>query len=482
MTVAARRIQEGLGVKGLPVAAIFAAAVLALAIVLAGAARWNLGVPLLGAAVAAVGVLASIRWPLLPLYAMVALIPIEEAVVIGPFGTLSRYMEILFILVYGLPRIGRLAISAMPAAGWGYVVWATMSLAWAINPEGTLEALPVLWLLFAMAIIVAAAVVDRPTIVRPILWVYSISATVTAVIGILDYLRGTLVAPDRIAAIQGQDPAHYAALLLPAMVFSLFELMNGRMMLLAGSIALLSTLGIIVSGTRGAWVAAGVVAALYLFPRLGPGRRILAVLLLLVLGAVSVQVPGVSALIADRADTAISSGGAGRTDIWIVGLSIYESTPLTGVGFSNFPDAYTPERVRAADIETIAPWRGAFRDPHNLAVGTLGELGTVGLIVLICFLGPLLIRSGWGPEADVVQACLASLVVMAMFLDVFLRKEIWLMIGISCGLAWLARHAKERGLPGRPAPVEPAIPRGPIDRRRRLTVPSATGSVPPAAG
>jgi O-antigen ligase len=165
-----------------------------------------------------------------------------------------------------------------------------------------------------MALIVAAAVVERPAIVRPMLWIYSLSAAVTAIIGIVEYLQGTLVAPDRIAAIQGQDPAHYAALLMPALVFSVFELMNGRMVPVAGAIAFVSTLGVIVSGTRGAWVAAGVVGALYLFPRLGPGRRILAVMLLLVLGLASLQVPGVSSLINDRADDAISSGGpVGRT-------------------------------------------------------------------------------------------------------------------------------------------------------------------------
>jgi hypothetical protein len=152
----------------------------ALALALAAAARWNLGLPLLGAAVAAVGVLASMRWPLLPLYAMVALIPIEEAVVIGPLGSLSRYAEILFILVYGVPRIGRLTISAMPAAGWGYAIWATMSIAWATNVDSTVAEIPVLWLLFAMAVIVAAAVVERPSIVRPLLWIYSCSAAVTA--------------------------------------------------------------------------------------------------------------------------------------------------------------------------------------------------------------------------------------------------------------------------------------------------------------
>jgi hypothetical protein len=55
-------------------------------------------------------------------------------------------MEILFILVYGVPRLGRLTIfgRCRPPAGVRHL--ATLSVAWAINPAGTLDELPVLWL------------------------------------------------------------------------------------------------------------------------------------------------------------------------------------------------------------------------------------------------------------------------------------------------------------------------------------------------
>jgi O-antigen ligase len=126
---------------------------------------------------------------------------------------------------------------------------------------------------------------------------------------------------------------------------------------------------------------------------------------------------------------------------------------VTGVGFADFSAAYTPERIRETDVEIIAPWRPAFRDPHNLIIGTLGELGTVGLIVLAAFLLPHLLRRGWGPDAAVVQAAFAAMIVMAMFLDLLNRKEIWLLIGISWGLAWLARRPVETGLGLEPASV-----------------------------
>ena len=306
MTLAARRVQEGLGVRGWAAIAVFGAGFVVLAMALAGAARWNLGLPLLGAAVAAVGVLASIRWPLLPLYAMVGPDPDRGS---------RRHRTVRDAQpLHGDPVPPRLRSPATRSSddlrdarrrlGLRHLGDAQPRLGDQPNGHARHAAGPV------AALRDGAdrrggrgrAPGDRP----PDALDLSLSAAVTAVIGIAEYLQGTLVAPDRISAIQGQDPAHYAALLLPALVFSLFELMNGRMVPVAGAIAFLCTLGIIVSGTRGAWVAAAVVGGLYLFPRLGPGRRILAVMLLLVLGTASLQIPGVSSLIADRADDAIS--------------------------------------------------------------------------------------------------------------------------------------------------------------------------------
>src|SRR3990172_9182333 len=51
------------------------------------------------AALALMGVV-SLRWPLLPLIALAALIPIETVLVFGGFGTLSRLAGILFAVAY----------------------------------------------------------------------------------------------------------------------------------------------------------------------------------------------------------------------------------------------------------------------------------------------------------------------------------------------------------------------------------------------
>ena len=149
---------------------------------------------------------------------------------------------------------------------------------------------------------------------------------------------------------------------------------------------------------------------------------------------------------AQRAETALTSGGAGRTDIWAVGVTIYSSAPVLGVGFANFSIAYTQDAVRASDVRT---WNYLEQlGPHNLAIGTLIELGPIGLGLLALFVLPFMLRRGWGPDAAMIQAALASLLTLALFLDILSnRKQLWLIIGLAAGLAYVRdrRRAAQAG-------------------------------------
>jgi exopolysaccharide production protein ExoQ len=392
----------------------------------------------LGSVILAITALIGFRWPLVPLIAFAALIPIEEVVVIDGFGTLSRVAGILFAATYAAPRLGSLKLAAMPPAGWAFLAWAVISLGWAVNPGVAGARLPTLLQLFIIAFLIADFVVHRPTIVRPVLWAYSLSAAASALIGVQFYVaQGHATA--RSIAIQGQDPAQFAAVLLPALVFGLYETINGSRRILGGAIAFLATAGIVVSGTRGAWVACAVVILLIVLPQLTPRRRVMLLATITALVAIVFQLPGIADLVVERSANAISTGGAGRTDIWTVGLTIFSSAPLTGVGYANFGVAFTPEVIRASGVGW--DWLNrAGAGSHNVVMATLIELGAIGLLLLVRFLGPLVLRRGWGPNALTLQAALASLLTAALFLDILAdRKQVWLVIGLAAGLAYLAR-------------------------------------------
>ncbi len=390
------------------------------------------------AAAALLALLVGLRWPVLPLLVFVAVIPIEEVVKVGDVGTMSKVAGVAFALTYAVPRLGRLKLAAMPLAGWAYIGWALLSLGWAKSPATSMSELPTLVQLFIVAILIADFVVHRPANVRLILWVYTVSATITSVIGIIAYVLGNFANGARVSAFQDQDVAQFAALLLPAMIFSLHEIARRRVLPISMATALITATGIILSGTRGAWVSSAIIFVLFILPQVRPSRRIGALVLAVLAIVAVIQLPGVADLVAERTALAVSTGGAGRTDIWTVGLRIIESSPLTGVGFANFPLAYSPQFVLDAGV---TGYTSASYGPHSILIGTLGELGIVGLLLLASFLVPLIVRRGFGPEATTVRSMLASLAIAALFLDVVSnRKQVWLMIGIAAGLAYLAER------------------------------------------
>ena len=142
------------------------------------------------------------------------------------------------------------------------------------------------------------------------------------------------------------------------------------------------------------WIACVVVILFVLLPQLSARRRVIVLAAIAAVAVAVYQVPGVAELIAERSGNAVSSGGAGRTDIWSVGLAIFEHSPVAGVGYANFPVAFTTQVIRDAGLgwNLLAdPGRGS----HNIIVATAVELGVVGLVLLVAFLGPLVVRRGW---------------------------------------------------------------------------------------
>ena len=461
LTTPAARVGSALRVEPRTAAALIAGGLVILPLALIAGTRLG-QLPLMAVAVVggAAGLLA-LRWPLIGLLAFAFLIPIEEVTLVGGTATLSRLAGLAFAATYALPRLATLRLGVIRPPGWAFVAWAFLSLAWAIDPATSWTELPTLLQLFVIAVLIGDFVTREPSIVRPVLFAYSLSASATAVLGIVTYVTG--LGPDvRAAALQGQNPGQFAAVLVPAFAFGFNEVVSGKQRAAGGAIAMLTFLGVLVSGSRGAWLAIAVIPLLVL-PNLSP-RRIATVLALgAVLLVVAYQVPGVSDLVTDRADTAVSSGGAGRTSIWAAGLVIYSSSPAVGVGYANFPLAFTPD-VRNAAGSTSYLHTGL--GPHNLVVGTLAELGPVGLVLLGLFVLPLVVNRGWGPEADTLRAALAALLVLTLTVDIFgNRKQVWLMIGLAAGLQYLARReAAARAAPGQ---ASGAMGGRPFDRLRR---------------
>ena len=72
----------------------------------------------------------------------------------------------------------------------------------------------------------------------------------------------------------------------------------------------------------------------------------------------------------------VSAKGA-RSDVYRVAINGFEAQPLTGGGAGSFEVRYARER----DVDVKS------RDAHSLPLETLGELGAVGMLLLLAFIG-----------------------------------------------------------------------------------------------
>lgn len=394
--------------------------------------------------------LIGLRSPILVLALFAALVPIEDALNFSGVGTASRVVGIVFAVAYVVNRRQLPRLSVMPVAGWAFVLWAVASGLWALDFVAWSGAIPTLVQMLVLALLVGDLVLRDPPAARKVMWAYSASAVVTVfLLVVAPSQTGGLAGVSRLAAFSGQDPAEFSAVLLPAFLFLVYEAPRAASRRDAARIAALLILagagllvwGALESGTRSALVGLGVGLAAMTATGTGYRNGRLAVAAVGLVGAgAALLAPGVVDSVMVRLSNAVTTGGSGREDIWAVGATIFGQHPLVGVGYANFPSAFTPAMIQISNVPGLQPdalYNG--RDPHSILVGTAAELGIVGIVLLGLFLWSVLsVRSSVGLW-PFVRAAVIAMLAQAMFLTLLDRKQLWLILGMGIGLAAAAR-------------------------------------------
>jgi O-antigen ligase len=390
---------------------------------------------LAAAAAAGAAVLAfAVRRPLPLLLVYIAAIPFENAGPLEIVGSTTKIVGLAFAAAYLLHRGRSLRLGLPGFWGWALIIWIAASPLWAVDRSSAFSLALTQVQLFAITVLVADLVRQRSETTQLIAWTYTVSATVTGAIGIVNYLVNRSALPDgRAEAFAGQGAPQLAAMLVPAFLWCAWIALR-RVSLLAIVCGWISGLAIIVSGTRSAWVAVAAAFLLAFLPRLSAPRRRLLIGAIL-LGSVTLLVlPGVGDVLVERTATAIASGGTGRTAIWAVGLESVPDHPLMGIGFGQFPTVITPENVRSIALPVQTDVVDAPIGPHNLVVGTIVELGVVGVLLLFGFAWRLLGSAAEWDPAFAVQSIVLAFAVQSLFLGIFNLKQVWLFIGLALGL------------------------------------------------
>lgn len=418
--------------------------------VVAAAVAVPFGWQVVGIAVAAFAVPAilfiGVKYPIVALMLYAALIPFEDAVQVAGLGTLAKAAGLVFAGCYVLARGSKISFRTMPLPLWLWVAWSFLSLLWSINRDSSLFSLWMFAQQLVMAVLVADIVSSDIKVVSKVLWPYAVASVVTSVIGLLS---GALSDLTRAAAFQGQDQAMFAAALIPGFLFLLWRAMDrevsavGR--LLSVLLLLVPLTAIIASGTRSAWVGilVGSIALLASQAKRGLVTTLgfVAVGLYLVLA----QIPQLSDFMLDRLGTAVSSGGAGRVDIWRVGLTIFQDSPIFGVGAGNFPDAFTLDAIlRTSGVDPWGSWLYDGRGSHNVFLGIAAETGLIGLLLFVWLSWCIVKTASKSGVGAVLFSIVAAYLAQSLFLDILLRKWFWLTAAILFGFAhWSKKNAEQ---------------------------------------
>lgn len=387
----------------------------------------TIGPPLLYAAV-----MAPIVFPL---GAYVLLVPLDGLLDTGALGTVTKLLGALTagaLLLYML-RCKR-AIEPPRASAWWLLLylWTTASLFWAIDTQTAEQALPTVLELFGLYIVVAMFPITNSGL-RSIVNMTIAGSAIAAVYAVYFFhtAAGQAAAANSRLFLSTDsgviNPDHLAAaMVLPVALACIAVIYNRNLLIrlacLASVAAMLWTVDL--SSSRGGAVAVAA-AILYLLIRdrhrlvLGTGLGALVALVLATSGQSLIQ----------RFATASVNGGAGRTDIWHVGLLAFKEHWLFGAGYANFPFAYDAAFIRVPEL-FYTKWH---RASHDIVLNTAVELGAIGLLLLICAWGShFRLLSFVKPDHHLyplrlaLEAAIVGLFIAGLFADIMTMKYAWM--------------------------------------------------------
>jgi O-antigen ligase len=335
---------------------------------------------------------------------------------------------------------------------------AVVTAVWSVSPEDSFTGLFILASLVVLFVVVALSPVDRRA-VRLTETGLLIGGLVASAYGVGQALTGTLPASEEAGPRFGRDllgANHTAAALILALVVALSRAAAAptvRARVLTGAGVLLLLLGILLTGSRGGLIGAGV--AVLVLALCGRQRRFYLGFGLLVVtaavGVVLLQPAGVG-------ERATREGDSGRLDIWKVGAAACQQYCLYGSGWGTFPIVYRETQASVPDAQVLL--RHASFEPHNVWILVGVEAGVTGLVLLLAGMTLAVVEALRLPAAvrGPPLAALAGIFTTGIFLSNFEFKYFWMAL-IYVTISQHAANAPEDDGAQDTAGVATALPR-----------------------
>jgi O-antigen ligase len=383
----------------------------------------------------------------------------------------------------GAPTRALLALHARPiVVGFSLLIWLTLSLSWAGNPDSGLEALWQWWLA-GVGFLIAITTIATRRQARLFVTALVVGAVLSAVVGFLGESLSTsasaleLAAEDRRRLGAILDDPNYVGAGLVAAIMLATGLLQARSplasALLVGAMGVM-TLAVAATESRGALVACGVavLGALLFYS----GRRAQVVTFLAALAALGAMWFSVNPHAWERVSE-FDSSGTGRSALWEVAWRITQDHPVVGVGLDNFVEEAPKYTTQPGKLEAVRDIAERPHVAHNVYLQFLAETGFIGLGL---FLGLLFscARAAWlagrlfdlkqdREMAALARGCLVAIIAFASA-SVFISNgddvRYWLLLALGPIVYGVASRTIAEGRP-------PIHRRGP-NRRSTNRIPS----------
>jgi len=374
---------------------------------------------------------------LLPLGIYCMILPFEGLLTLGSTEaqtTISKYVGLLVIYLFSINWVFlKPSFRQSKARLWLvlYVGFACLSLAWSIDPEKTIERIPTQVNLLLFYLVVGTFRTDRKGFDIMIRMIVA-GGIATALFLIYDYyFLGTLYTQTMRASIAfGEtaiNPNSLAFLQLLPFGFLLSRLTQARgLWQRLGYLLAFSAMGyaMLVTGSRGGMLGMLVIVSFYFCRKSFKGTRFVAIALIIV----TILVGFTSDIFIQRMTFQQEKSLYSRELILLTGLSALPHYWLLGGGMDTFPTLF------------FLTAGGRHYGPHNIYLGTLLELGLVGLslfaLALVYHFKSL--RTSYPSQADTAFALMATLtgmLVMAASIDILWMKSFWTVLALTMMLS-----------------------------------------------
>ena len=334
-------------------------------------------------------------------------------------------------------------------AGLAFCLWSILSLVWAdrhyFGQDSFLaQTLPPMFL----AIVIAG--IGDPLFRRNLVLMVIGACVVGSLVSLRNWSKGFVEFGGGMRVYSLIRPDIFSVWELFGLLGALAWLLAGRSpkplrFALVGSVPLI-LLGIGLCGFRAAILASGlgVIVVGICQKRFLQGMVVVGVIVAAV-GTLCLVKPDMFAPVVERFQTIQADRGSERLDIWEGAMKVFSQSPVIGVGSENFRFA-------------VGRYYGKEFLAHSIYIGTLVELGIIGLGLMLWWFGMLAYKA-WRAQD---RLWVFPLLIVYLFEGVFLHEFYF-----SC--FWLALGLVEGALPAeaRDASVQPRLP------QQRLTGPPA---------